>query len=67
MRKMILLLTFFVLWMPQGAMGGTITGRILFDGNIPAPIHYTPSKDTQVCGTGAHVSDEMVVGADNGI
>ena len=67
MRKMILLLTFFVLWMPQGAMGGTITGRILFDGNIPAPILYTPSKDTQVCGTGDHVSDEMVVGADKGI
>ena len=67
MRKMILLLTFFVLWMPQGAMGGTITGRILFDGIIPAPTHYTPSKDTQVCGTGDHVSDEMVVGADKGI
>ena len=67
MRKMILMLTFFVLWMPQGAMGGTITGRILFDGDIPAPIHYTPSKDTQVCGTGDHVSDEMVVGADKGI
>jgi len=67
MRKMILMLTFFVLWMPRGAMGGTITGRILFDGNIPAPIHYTPSKDTQVCGTGDHVSDEMVVGADKGI
>lgn len=67
MRKMILMLTFFVLWMPQGAMGGTITGRILFDGDIPAPIHYTPSRDTQVCGTGDHVSDEMVVGADKGI
>ena len=67
MGKMILLFTFFVLWMPQGAMGGTITGRILFDGNIPAPIHYTPSKDTQVCGTGDHVSDEMVVGADKRI
>jgi plastocyanin len=64
---MILMLTFFVLWMPQGAMGGTITGRILFDGDIPAPIHYTPSRDTQVCGTGDHVSDEMVVGADKGI
>ena len=67
MRKMILMLTFFVLWMPRGAMGGTITGRILFDRNIPAPIHYTPSKDTQVCGTGDHVSDEMVVGADKRI
>jgi plastocyanin len=67
MGKMILMLTFFVLWMPRGAMGGTITGRILFDGDIPAPIHYTPSKDTQVCGTGDHVSDEMVVGADKGI
>jgi len=67
MRKMILMLTFFVLWMPQGAMGGTITGRILFDGDIPAPIHYTPSRDTQVCGKGDHVSDEMVVGADKGI
>jgi plastocyanin len=64
---MILMLTFFVLWMPQGAMGGTITGRILFDGDIPAPIHYTPSRDTQVCGKGDHVSDEMVVGADKGI
>ena len=67
MRKMILLLTFFVLWMPQGARGGTLTGRILFDGDIPAPIYYTPSRDTQVCGTGDHVSDEMVVGADKGI
>ena len=67
MRRWILLLTLCVIWIPRSTMGGTIIGRVLFDGKIPEPIHYTPSKDTQVCGTGDHVSDEMVISVDRGI
>lgn len=67
MRPCFLLFAICIVWMPQYAAGGTIVGRVLFDGEVPEPIHYTPSKDTQVCGTGEHVSDELVIGPDKSI
>jgi plastocyanin len=46
---------------------GSITGRVVVQGKIPPPVPYTPTKDVQVCGAGTHTSDEVVVGANNGI
>jgi plastocyanin len=46
---------------------GVISGTVRFDGPAPAPVTYTPSKDTQVCGTGVHTGDEMLVNSGGGI
>lgn len=47
--------------------GGTITGTVTFAGTPPAPSTYTPAKDTQICGTGVHKGEDVVVGANKGI
>lgn len=41
--------------------GGTISGRVTFSGEDPAPVVYKITKDNQVCGTGDRLIDYVKV------
>lgn len=46
--------------------GGTIAGTVTYTGTATAS-SYSPNKDTQVCGTGAHKGEDVAVGANKGL
>jgi plastocyanin len=46
--------------------GGTISGRVVFVGDAPAPKKLKVTKDGEKCGTEV-TTDDLVVGADKGI
>jgi plastocyanin len=45
---------------------GSISGKVVFDGSAPAPPTVSVNTDVEVCGE-EQVSEQFVVGADNGI
>lgn len=45
---------------------GTITGTVTYTGTATVST-YTPNKDTQVCGTGAHTGEDVVIGLNKGL
>jgi len=47
--------------------GGIIKGTVVFNGAVPEPVTYKPTKDTEVCGPGVHTSDEISIGPNRGI
>ncbi|MEA3278258.1 MAG: carboxypeptidase regulatory-like domain-containing protein [Pseudomonadota bacterium] len=46
------------------ANGGTVSGKVTFSGDDPAPNVYTISKDNDVCGTGTREIDYVRVNGD---
>ena len=46
---------------------GTIKGRFVFGGAVPAATDLKADKDVEVCGKHKLVSEELVVGADKGV
>lgn len=46
--------------------GGTVSGRVTFNGTPPAPVMLKVDEDAQACG-GDRLSDELVVGKSGGI
>lgn len=48
------------------ADGGTITGRVTFDGTPPVPVMLTPDEDVEACG-GDRPSEALVVSSSGGI
>jgi plastocyanin len=47
--------------------GGAIEGRIGYAGPLPDPVTYKPTKDVEVCGPGAHTTDEISVNSEGGV
>jgi len=55
-------------WMAVSAYAaGTVSGKVCFLGEAPAPKKINITKDKEICGKGDPISDEMVVGKDGGI
>jgi plastocyanin len=53
---------------PQPAVplagGGTVVGTVRLTGSAPAPVFYTPNKDTEICGTEERAGEELLLGPD---
>ena len=47
------------------ADGGTISGRVTFDGTLPEPAMLTVDEDTEACG-GDRLADNLLVSGDGG-
>jgi hypothetical protein len=47
--------------------GGTIKGRVLFQGGPPAKRKVIPTKDREVCGSGVREVDQILLGPDNAV
>ena len=47
--------------------GGVIKGTVMFNGHVPKPITYKPTKDTEVCGPGLHTTDTISIGPNKGV
>src|SRR2546428_7795030 len=46
--------------------GGTIKGKITYNGKLPAPKKITITKDPKICGT-SRDDDTFVIGKDGGV
>ncbi len=47
--------------------GGVIKGTVIFNGQVPEPITYKPTKDIEVCGPGLHTTDAISIGPNKGV
>jgi hypothetical protein len=49
------------------ADGGSIKGKVVFNGAVPSKRKIVPTKDREVCGSGVREVDQILVGADKGV
>jgi len=47
--------------------GGTIKGKVLFQGSPPAKRKVIPTKDRETCGSGVREVDQILLGPDNAV
>ena len=47
--------------------GGSIKGKVVFNGTIPPKRKVVPTKDREVCGSGVREVDQIVVGGDKSV
>jgi hypothetical protein len=47
--------------------GGSITGKVVFNGTVPAKRKIVPTKDREVCGSGVREVDQITVGPDKAV
>jgi len=47
--------------------GGSIKGKVVFNGTPPPKRKVVPTKDREVCGTGIREVDQIIVGGDKGV
>ncbi len=47
--------------------GGTVAGRVAFEGTVPAPRAFTITRDSNACGEGERLVDVVEVSADGGL
>jgi hypothetical protein len=49
------------------ADGGSIRGKVLFNGTVPSKRKIVPTKDREVCGSGVREVDQIMVGPDKAV
>jgi hypothetical protein len=49
------------------ADGGSIKGKVVFNGAVPSKRKIVPTKDREVCGSGVREVDQIMVGPDKGV
>jgi len=49
------------------ADGGSIKGKVVFNGTLPSKRKIVPTKDREVCGSGVREVDQITVGPDKGV
>jgi hypothetical protein len=49
------------------ADGGSIKGKVLFNGIVPSKRKIVPTKDREVCGSGVREVDQIMVGPDKAV
>jgi hypothetical protein len=47
--------------------GGSIKGKVVFNGTPPPKRKVVPTKDREVCGSGVREVDQIIVGSDKGV
>jgi len=47
--------------------GGSIKGKVVFNGNLPPKRKIVPTKDREVCGSGVREVDQILVGGDKSV
>jgi hypothetical protein len=47
--------------------GGSIKGKVVFNGTLPPKRKVVPTKDREVCGSGVREVDQIIVGSDKGV
>src|SRR5262249_27077859 len=47
--------------------GGSIKGKVVFNGTLPPKRKIVPTKDREVCGSGVREVDQIIVGGDKGV
>jgi hypothetical protein len=47
--------------------GGSIKGKVVFNGTVPPKRKVVPTKDREVCGSGVREVDQILLGADKGV
>jgi hypothetical protein len=47
--------------------GGSIKGKVVFNGTMPPKRKIVPTKDREVCGSGVREVDQIIVGSDKGV
>jgi plastocyanin len=69
MRRVVAFVVAFVIAivLARAVFAGDISGTVKFKGTLPKPKMLKPTKDTHVCGTKEYPSEELIVGADDGI
>jgi len=49
------------------ADGGSVKGKVVFNGPLPSKRKIVPTKDREVCGSGIREVDQITVGPDKGV
>src|SRR5712691_9629600 len=47
--------------------GGSIKGKVVFNGTPPPKRKIVPTKDREVCGSGVREVDQILIGGDKGV
>src|SRR5262245_2438313 len=47
--------------------GGSIKGKVVFNGTVPPKRKVVPTKDREVCGSGVREVDQIQVGGDKSV
>ena len=47
--------------------GGSIKGKVVFNGTVPPKRKVVPTKDREVCGSGVREVDQIVIGGDKSV
>ena len=47
--------------------GGSVKGKVVFNGTVPPKRKVVPTKDREVCGSGVREVDQILIGADKSV